>query len=417
VGQTVGRRVLHKLTTLAVQRATKPGYYGDGGGLYLQVGPTGSKSWVFRFTRAGKSREMGLGPQHTISLADARAKALLARKAVLDGLDPIEARREQGRAAVLAAAKAVTFKDEADAYIKAHRAKWSNAKHEKQWSATLETYALPHIGKLLVSEIDTPAVLRCLAPIWNEKTETASRVRGRIEAVLDYATAAKHRTGDNPARWSGNLEHLLAERSAVAKVEHHAALPYARIAEFVKALRAVPAISARAVELVILTVARTSEAFNAKWPEFDLDEELWTVPKERMKSGREHRVPLSREAVHLLKLLQEHRRDDYVFPGASEGKPLSNMAGLKLLDRMGYGDYTVHGFRSTFRDWAAEQTNFPRELQEAALAHVLKDKTEAAYQRGDLLMKRAKLMQAWADFCGRDAATVTPIAMRRKNAA
>lgn len=411
----VGRRVRDKLTDRAVKAAKLPGYYGDGAGLYLQVSASGSRSWIFRFTLDGKSREMGLGPYPDVSMARARERRDECRALLAEGQDPIEARQHRKRAASASAARAVTFKAEAEAYIEAHRAGWKNAKHADQWSNTLETYAYPFIGKQLVSEIDTALVMKCLQPIWTTKTETASRLRGRIEAVLDYASAMKHRTGDNPARWRGHLDNLLAKPSKVAKTENHPALPYVRAGEFMKLLRAVAGTTARALEFIVLTATRTSEAINAEWSEIDLDAAVWTVPAARMKSKREHRVPLSGAALKVLKAQFEVRQGAHVFPGAKEGKPLSNMACLQLLDRMGFGDYTVHGFRSSFRDWTAEQTNFPREVAEMALAHTIKDAVEAAYRRGDLYEKRTKLMQGWADYCNRvqSSAGVTPIGKNR----
>jgi integrase len=410
----VGRR-LHKLTATEVTKGKTPGYFGDGGGLWLQISPALTKSWVFRFTLDGKAREMGLGPVHTVSLAEARERAREQRQLLLQGVDPIEARVSLRRTAVASAARSVTFQAEAEAYIEAHRAGWKNAKHADQWSNTLATYAYPHIGKLLVSEIDAAWVMKVLQPIWTSKTETANRLRGRIESVLDYATALKHRTGDNPARWRGHLDNLLPKPAKVAKREHHAALPFVEVAAFMNSLRAQQGVSARALEFTILTAARTGEAIGARWAEIDLTGALWTVPASRMKAAKPHRVPLSKAAVALLKGLQG-LDEKVVFPGAQHGKPLSNMAMLALLQkRMGRPDLTVHGFRSTFRDWAAEQSTFANEVVEMALAHKIEDPTEAAYRRGDLFEKRAKLMQAWADYCGRAQtdATVTPIRARK----
>jgi integrase len=409
----VGRRVRDKLSDRQVRALKRAGYHGDGAGLYLQVSDLGTRSWIFRFTLNGRAREMGLGAFPDVPLGIARQRRDECRAMLAQGVDPIEAKQALRRTAAASAARAVTFKVEAEAYIEAHRAGWKNAKHADQWTNTLEAYAYPHIGKLLVDEIETEHVLACLRPIWSTKTETANRVRGRIESVLDYATASKHRSGDNPARWRGHLDHLLAAPAKIAKTEHHAALPYLKVGEFMRALRAEAGTAARALEFIILTAARTTEALNAEWSEIDLEGAIWTVPAARMKSGREHRVPLSTAAMRLLRGLVA--TSVHVFPGAKEGKPLSNMAGLKLLERMGRGELTVHGFRSTFRDWAAEQTNYPREIAEAALAHVLKDKTEAAYQRGDLLAKRAKLMAAWAGYCAKlpSMATVTAIGTSR----
>lgn len=409
-------RTLQKLSATAVAKAKAAGYYGDGGGLWLQVSAAGTKSWVFRFTIAGRAREMGLGPLHTVGLAEARERALECRKLVLDGVDPIEARKLRRTETAAAAAKVVTFNEAAEAYIEAHRAGWRNAKHADQWQNTLDTYASPIVGNLPVAAVDTALVMKVVEPIWTKKTETATRVRGRIEAVLDWCTVRGYRSGDNPARWRGHLDHLLPSPAKVTRVANHAALPYAHMHDFMVALRAQEGTAARAVELIILTAARTSEVLLAEWSEFDLQAAVWSCPAGRMKAGRPHRVPLSRQALRLLKALPVEEGSPYVFPGAKERKPLSNMAGLKLLQRMQRSDITVHGFRSSFRDWAAETTNYPRELAEAALAHVVKDKTEAAYQRGDLLEKRAKLMQAWADYCDRPAKAGEVIDMKNRAA-
>lgn len=404
---------MHKLSAAKVAKTSKPGHYGDGGGLWLQVSASGTKSWVFRFTRAGKAREMGLGALHTITLAEARERAAGCRKLLVDGIDPIERRNAGKQTAAAEAARALTFDQCAEQYIEAHRAGWRNDKHAAQWTATLATYASPVFGALPASAVDTSLIMKVLSPIWTEKTETAKRVRGRIESVLAWATVQGLRHGDNPARWRNHLDKLLAAPEKVAAIQHHAALHYAAVPEFLRALRAQPGTSARAVELVILTAARTSEVFNASFSEFDLQAKVWTIPAERMKAGREHRVALSDAAVALVRAAAPEKGADYVFPGAKEGRPLSNMAGLQLLKRMGRNDITVHGFRSSFRDWAREQTNFPREVAEAALAHVVKDKTEAAYARGDVLAKRAKLMQAWADYCARPAAAGAVVPMAR----
>lgn len=405
---------MHKLSAAKVAKTSKPGHYGDGGGLWLQVSASGTKSWVFRFTRAGKAREMGLGALHTITLSEARERAGGCRKLLVDGIDPIERRNAGKQTAAAEAARALTFDQCAEQYIEAHRAGWRNDKHAAQWTATLATYASPIFGKLPVAAVDTALVMKVLSPIWTEKTETAKRVRGRIESVLAWATVQGLRHGDNPARWRNHLDKLLAAPEKVAAVQHHAALHYTAVPEFLRELRAQPGTSARAVELVILTAARTSEVFNATFSEFDLQAKVWTIPAARMKAGREHRVALSDAAVALVRAAAPEKGADYVFPGAKEGRPLSNMAGLQLLKRMGRNDITVHGFRSSFRDWAREQTNFPREVAEAALAHVVRDKTEAAYARGDVLVKRSKLMQAWADYCSRVvvAAKVAPLHSR-----
>lgn len=391
-------RAANKLSQLTVSKTTKPGLYADGGGLYLQITSAGVKSWLFRYMRAGKARGMGLGPVHTIGLAEARTRALDCRRLLLDGVDPIDARDAERAKQRVAQANDVTFKQCADKYIEAHRAGWKNAKHADQWTNTLATYAEPVFDLLPVSAIDTALVMKVLEPIWTTKTETASRVRGRIESVLDWATVHGYRVGENPARLKGHLDKLLPKRSRVQKVKHHPALPYADLPDFMKLLRAEEGIAARALELLILSATRTNEVIGARWPEFKLDEGVWIIPAERMKMRKEHRVPLSAQAIALVKAQENTKQGDYVFPGAKYQKPLSNMAMLQLLDRMKRNDITVHGFRSTFRDWAGETTHYPREVCEAALAHGIKDKAEAAYARGDLFVKRAALMQDWADF-------------------
>lgn len=391
--------VINKLSAAGVAKESAPGLYSDGGGLYLQVAKGGSKSWIFRFMIAGKPRYMGLGSIDTFSLREARERAKEARKLVADGIDPIDARREKIAAARADDAKLVSFSEAAKRYIKAHEAGWKNPKHADQWRNTLATYADPIIGPLSVAKVDTAHIMQIIEPIWTEKTETASRVRGRIESVLDWATARRYRSGDNPARWRGHLDKLLPARAKVAKVRHHPAMPYTELPAFMQRLRALDSISANALEFTILTAVRTSEAIGATEAEFDLNAKVWTIPAERMKANRPHRVPLSDRVIEILKTTPREADSQYVFPGAKRGKPLSNMAMLELLQGMeGSEGLTVHGFRSTFRDWAAERSSFPREIAEAALAHVVKDKTEAAYQRGDLLEKRRRLMVGWAAF-------------------
>jgi len=390
-------RAINKLNQLKINKTTKTGLYADGGGLYLQITSTGAKSWLFRYMRAGKARGMGLGPLHTIGLAEARAKALECRRLLLDGKDPIDTRRYE-RQVQRAATGEMTFEKCAEKYITAHRAGWKNAKHADQWTNTLATYAYPVFKSLPVSAIDTPLVMKVLEPIWTTKTETATRVRGRIESVLDWATVSGYRSGENPARLKGHLDNLLPKRSKVQKVAHHPALPYSELTDFVARVRAQDGAAARALELLILTASRTNEVIASTWQEFDLSTGVWTIPAERMKMGKEHRVPLSPRAIEIVKAQEAVRQNDYVFPGARYGKPLSNMAMLELLKRMGRTDITVHGFRSTFRDWAGETTHYPREVCEAALAHGIKDKAEAAYARGDLFAKRAALMSDWATF-------------------
>ena len=397
-------RTIGKLTPAKVKNENKPGLYGDGGGLWLNVGPTGGKSWLFRYMLDGKAHAMGLGPLHTIGLADARERAAAARKLRRDGVDPLGKREAERQARRLAAASAITFKVCAGKYITAHRAGWRNAKHAAQWESTLTTYVYPVIGTLPVATIDTGHVTRILEPIWATKTETAGRVRGRIESVLDYAKLHGWRTGENPARWKGHLDQALPARAKVSRVEHHAALPWGEIGTFMVELDKQDGVAGLVLRFAILTAARTGEAIGARWSEIDMQAAVWAVPEGRMKAGIEHRVPLSDAALAVLREAAKLRRDGSdapVFPAVRSGKPLSNMALLMLLRRMERGDLTVHGFRSTFRDWAAE-TGQPNDLAEPTLAHAL-GKVQAAYQRGDLLERRRKLMAAWAAFCARVA--------------
>ncbi len=419
------------LTAQQVKARKAPGMVADGGGLYLQVSPGGAKSWVFRYQIAGKRRDMGLGSVDDVSLAEARDRARDARKQVKDSIDPIDHRRNERAATALENAKAMTFKACAEAYIAAHRAGWRNDKHAAQWPSTLQTYVYPVMGALPVQAIDVALVMKALeqnaatrgcegagggksaTPLWTAKPETASRVRGRIESVLDWATARGYRTGENPARWRGHLENLLPKKSKVRRVEHHAALPYGELATFMTELRQQDGLAARALEFAILTAARTGEVIGATWAEIDLEARLWTVPAERMKAGREHRVPLSEPALAILRAMAGVRAGEHVFPGNRAGRPLSNMAMLMLLRRMGRGDLTAHGFRSAFSDWCAEQTNTPSEVREMALAHAVGDKVEAAYRRGDLFEKRREVMAAWGRYAGGGASVVNLEDVRR----
>ncbi len=373
--------------------------YADGGGLYLQVSDARARSWIFRFSLYGRSREMGLGPLHDVSLADAREKAAECRKLKREGMDPIEAREAERRRALLEAAKAITFKDAANSYIKAHGVSWQNAKHADQWQNTLTTYAYPVIGSLPVQSVDVGLILKVIEPIWATKPETASRVRGRIEAVLDWASARGYRQGENPARWRGHLENLLPRPSKVRRVEHHAALPYSEIGAFIAELQKQNGTAARALEFLILTAARTGEVIGAQWGEIDLAQKLWTIPADRMKSRKAHRVPISARALAIIESMEDLRDGNSLFPGGKPEEPLSNMAILSLLKRMGRDDLTVHGFRSSFRDWVAERTSYPSELAEMALAHTVANKVEAAYRRGDMFEKRRRLMNEWARYC------------------
>lgn len=379
------------------------GWHSDGGNLYLFVRGD-SRGWVFRFVAPdGKRRNMGLGSQYSITLAEARKQAALLREQVKHPTapnDPLAARQEVRLTQKLSARKHMTFKACALAYIEAHRAEWKNPKHAQQWENTLATYAYPVFGDLPVATVDEALVLKVLTPIWEAKTETATRLRGRIESVLDWATFSKYRQGENPARWKGHLEHSLAKPNKVAKVTHHAALPYAEIGPFMVALREREGLGARALEFAILTAARSGEVRGATWDEIDLVNRLWIIPAERMKMEREHRVPLSDTAVTLLKTLSRVEDEVLVFPSSKPKRPMSDMTLTAVLRRMERGDLTAHGFRSTFRDWAAESTNYPSDMAEMALAHAIGDKVEAAYRRGDMLEKRFRMMNEWAKYCG-----------------
>jgi integrase len=397
-------RISERLTARAVQTAGA-GYHADGAGLYLQVTASGAKSWLYRYRgTGGKRHEMGLGPLHLVSLAQAREKAREHGRARLTGTDPLAAKRSLQASQRLFEAKLITFKECAERYIDAHSAGWRGGKQLAQWQQSLTAYVYPILGALPVQMVDVGVVMRVLEPIWRDKTETASRVRGRIESVLDWATARGYRQGDNPARWRGHLENLLPKRSKAQKVEHHAALPYAEIAGFMVELRQQENVAARALEFAILVAGRRAEVLNARWSEINLADRLWTIPGERMKAGKEHRVPLSEEAMAVLRQMTQLRTGDFVFPGQNGVKPIGEVATFRLLRRMNRGDLSTHGFRSTFRDWAAERTNFPREVAELALAHAIGDAVERAYQRSDLMQKRASLMQAWAKFCAAPAA-------------
>jgi integrase len=387
----------------------------DGHGLYFVSRPPNGASWMFRFSRHGKDRWMGLGQYPTITLADARTRADDARRLLIDGVDPIEHRRHRHAQAKLDIAKRVTFVECAGQYIASHQAGWRNPKHREQWGSTLKTYAYPTLSGLPVAAIDTGLVLKVLQPIWTAKPETASRLRGRIENVLDWATVRGFRQGDNPARWRGHLEKLLPHHSKVRRVVHHAALSYAELPDFIMKLRAQDGTAARALEFAILTAARTGEVVGARWSEINLTHQLWTIPADRMKVGKEHRVPLSPRVCEILEAIKPEKADGeaFVFTGSKAGRSLSNMAFLMLLRRMKRGDLTAHGFRSTFRDWCAERTSFPSEVCEMALAHTVSSKVEAAYRRSDLFDKRRRLMSAWSDYCGtKPAAKVNVVPMR-----
>jgi integrase len=411
-------RQINRLNALRVEKQRKPGLYPDGNGIYLQVtlGADGSsrKSWLFRFRMHGRrERKMGLGAFPAVSLQEARDKASSARKLCNDGIDPVEQRKAERAKARVADARSMTFNQCAKAYITAHRPGWRNVKHAAQWTSTLETYASPIFGTLPAHAIDTTLVLKVLEPIWSTKPETANRVRGRIEAVLNWAKARGYRNGENPAHWRGHLDHLLPARAKVRRVQHHAALDYHEIGTFMAALRERKTLAARALEFAILTAGRTSEVTHARWDEIDVGAKLWTVPAGRMKAGREHRVPLSDAALRVLERMRQVRQNDHIFPGERRAA-LSSMAMLKTLERINRPELTVHGFRSSFRTWAAECTPHPREIAETALAHVVGDATEQAYQRGDMFEKRRKLMDAWAAYCSKPALPSAVIDLKTK---
>lgn len=386
-------RPLNKLSARAAATIGKSGRHSDGGGLYLVVDPSGARRWLFMFRWQGKLKEMGLGSHQTVSLGDARTAAEEARKLVQSGKNPIEAKRETR----VAKAAARTFGQVAEEVIASLTPGFRNEKHQAQWASTLKTYAAS-LTPLPIADVGTDHVLAVLQPIWLTKAETASRVRGRIERVLDAAKARGLRSGENPARWRGHLDHLLSRQKA--SKGHHAAMPFEDVPSFMSRLREREAIAALALEFAILTAGRTSEVLEARWSEIDVAAKVWTIPAERMKAGREHRVPLVDRALEVLELAVKVRDSEYVFPGQKRGRPLSNMAMSMLMRRLDAETYTVHGFRSSFRDWAGDQTSFPRELAEAALAHVIGDETERAYRRSDALMKRRRLMEAWASYIG-----------------
>jgi integrase len=398
---------INRLSSLDVRNKKDKGLYPDGGNLYMQVTATGSKSWLFRYMLDGKARQMGLGSTQAISLSDARNKAEECRRLLNENIDPIENRKKQRMDAALESTLSKTFKECAEEYIESHKAGWKNKKHAQQWSNTLRDYVYPVFGDLSVQNIDTSFVLKSLKPIWYDKTETARRVRSRIEIVIDWAIAMNYRQGENPALWRGRLDKLLPKPSSVKQETNYDALPYNIISDFIPLLARRDDLSARALEFTILTATRTNEALGAKFEEFNLDQGVWVIPKERMKKGkREHRVPLSEPVLKIVNNLQNQNVSDYLFYGLNPSKPISNMAMLELIKRMreqgeleGYPHFTVHGFRSSFRDWGSETTNFSNEVLEMALAHTIKNKAEAAYRRGDLFEKRSRLMEAWASYC------------------
>jgi integrase len=387
---------INRLTVKQVEKIKVAGDYCDGGGLYLQVSGKSAKSWIFRFSLRGRAREMGLGSVSRITLAEVRDERDKYNRLLRDHIDPIEHRKRQRTEAALAEAATITFKEAAAAYCTAHRAGWKSFKHAAQWASSLGTYAEPVIGNLAVRDINTGHIHRMLEPIWSVMPDTASRVRGRIESVLDWARVKGYRDGENPARWRGNLDHLLPKPSKVRKVEHYAALPYVELPAFMEKLRRREGSAAHALEFIILTAARLTEARNATLQEIDPANKVWTVPGERMKGGKEHRVPLRKRALELAAM----GSDQHLFPSPYfPDKAISEARLRELLRQLGHGNITIHGFRSTFKDWARDRTRFDNYVVEAALAHLSGDKVERAYARSDVMEKRQQLMEAWAKFC------------------
>ena len=406
-------KMINKLTAKKVEHLKDRGWYADGNGLYLQVSKSGSKSWAYRYQAKGKAQWHGLGAYtKQNSLEQARIAAANCRQLRKDGIDPIAHKKLQALEKDLKEATTLTFKECAEQYIEAHEQGWKNKKHAAQWGSTLTTYAYPTIGHLPVQMIDIDLVLAVLEPIWYTKTETASRVRQRIENILDWATVRKYRQGDNPALWRGRLDKILPKRNKVQKPKHFAAMDYREVPAYFRSLRKKDTIASKALAFIILTATRNGEARAVTYAELNQNEAIWIIPDDRMKADREHRVPLSGEALKIISEMDPFKRpsDDFVFTGLKRSRPISDAALLKLVKDTHPG-LTVHGFRSSFRDWCAEQTNYPREVAEAALAHSLKDKTEAAYQRGDIFDKRRMLMDAWAEFClsNANAGKVIPI--------
>jgi integrase len=392
-------RTTNRLTALQCARATRRGMIGDGNGLYLQVAEGGTKSWILRFKRGGRTRHFGIGPLHTVTLAEARQRAAEARLMLLDGKDPIEARK-----ALQASRKAatVTFRRFAEDHIVAQASGWRGGASEEQWRQSLEAYVYPSLADMSVGDVGVSDVLGVLTPIWSTKAVTAGRVRLRIERVLDAAKARGLRSGDNPAAWKNHLDHLLPAPRRVRAVEHHAALPYAEIAGFMTALRKRDGVSARALEFCILTATRTAETLGAQWSEISLAEKLWTIDGSRTKGGATHRVPLADRALEILKEMAAIRQGDHVFPGR-RGRSFAKNALKDVIASMDVAA-TTHGFRASFSTWCAEQTNFPSEVREMALGHAVGSAVERAYQRSDMFEKRRRLMSAWATYCGQPSA-------------
>lgn len=398
-------KLKRKFTAMEVNRIKEPGKHPIGENLYLQITGSGTRSWIFRYHFRGKARWMGLGSTKNITLAQARDQVIDFRRKIASDLDPIEERLRTRSENSKSQKQSPSFDECARDYIKAHKAAWNNPKHISQWENTIATYASPVIGTMSISCITTEDVLRVLQPIWAVKTETASRLRGRMERILSWAKVKKLRQGENPAIWRGNLDQLLPRKNAVQTTTNFKALPFSQIQEFLSNLRTLDGISPRALEFLIFTATRTGETLYAKWDEFDFENHVWSIPSHRMKNRKVHHVPLCKSSLNVLNQMKDSRINDYVFPGTKKGQPLSNMALLMLIKRLKY-DITTHGFRSTFSDWAYERTNFSREVIEKSLAHTIKNKAEAAYRRGDLLLKRRKLMMLWDNYCNLSSISV-----------
>ncbi len=402
-------RKVNILSAQGVKNITKPGMHADGNNLYLRVLKSGGKSWIFRYrttkiTGTPARREMHLGSAELFSLKEMRIEALRLLQMLHDGLDPIDERRRKKAIRNENQAKQFTFQECAEKYVKIHEEGWKNPKHRQQWKNTLDTYAYPKIGKLLVGDVETLHIKQVLNPIWKEKTETAKRLRGRIEKILDWARHEGYRKGENPARWKGHLEHSFISPSRLINVKHHSALPFNKMNDFLVKLRKQEGIAAKGLEFIILTATRTGETRLAVWDEIDFENKLWTIPAERMKMKKAHEVPLQDAAIDILREMKMVQVSNFIFPGAKKDRPMSDMTFTKLLRRMEYDEITVHGFRSSFRDWAAERTSYAREVVEMALAHEIENKVEAAYRRGSLLEKRRKLMNEWLKFCNQKLA-------------
>jgi len=393
---------INKLTDRGIRSQNKPGRYADGNGLYLQVGKSGAKSWIFRYMLDGKSREMGLGSIRMETLSQARDKAKQCKKLLRCGTDPIRDRQERVAVEKADNKEMLSFQKCTEGYLNVHSSSWRSARHAEIWHSSIKRFAYPIIGPIHVNKIERSHILNILDPIWREKTETATRLRGRLESILNWATVKEYRKGDNPARWRGYLDQLLPKPSEIHTVKHFPALPYRDVGAFMNKLKARQALSASALRLIILTACRSIEVREAEWCEFDLQNKTWTIPVGRMKMKKEHVIPLCKEALDIVKSIPRLSDSEHLFTGPNSGKPMSDVVFKKLMERMGVTGITTHGFRSTFRDWAAEQTSFPREVIEACLAHQLKDKAEAAYFRSNLLDKRRTLMKKWSDYCIRN---------------